>query len=176
MTSLKPQPSSRPLAAYKRDATRLLKALRGDDERTRTEAEQRLARQLQSKADTGQLQLKHALAVVARESGFASWTDLKASIEKLDFSAFFGGPSIRDSLNSWFSNYEEARAHQIANGGILLPYRNHYFVSSLAILGRLGFEDDHPDWRDIGHDFARPASSEAHARITASLERRFGRH
>ncbi|MBP2159979.1 MULTISPECIES: hypothetical protein [Asticcacaulis] len=42
------------------------------------------------------------------------------------------------------------------------------------MLGRLGFEADHPDWRDIGYDFVRPVSEAAHARIKASLQRRFG--
>jgi hypothetical protein len=54
-----------------------------------------------------------------------------------------------------------------------LPYRHQFFVSSLAMLERLGFETDHPDWRDIGYDFVRPASEAAHTRIKASLQRRF---
>lgn len=155
--------------SLKRDAARLLKQARAGDEA----ALKRFA-SLRSPPET--LQLKHALAVVADEAGFDSWTELKQTQSGLDFSEFFAGPSLRDSLNPWFNNYEEARAFHAANGGVLLPYRHHFFVSSLAMLERLGFEADHPDWCDIGYDFIRPASEAAHARIKTSLQRRFGSH
>ena len=155
------------IAQLKRDAARLLKAVRSGD----ADATRRLARLDNPPADP---QLKHALTVVAQEAGFESWTTLKQSHGGLDFSEFFAGPGFRDSLNPWFNNYDEARACLDANGGVLLPYRQHFFVSSLAILGRLGYEADHPDWKDIGHDFVRPASDEAHSRIKATLDRRFG--
>ena len=160
-----PQPASKPLDAYKRDATRLLKAVRAGDA---------VARQRFDSLDhpPAELQLKHALAVVARDAGFDSWTALKQA-QGVDFSELFGRPGLRDSLNPWFATYEEARAHLDANGGVLLPYRSHCFVSSLEILPRLGYERDDPDWKEIGHDFVRPASTEAHARIKARLNRRF---
>ncbi len=153
--------------SLKRDAARLLKQARAGDE-----AALRRFASLRSPPET--LQLKHALAVVADEAGFDSWTDLKQTQAGLDFSEFFANPSLRDSLNPWFNNYEEARVFHAANGGVLLPYRHHFFVSSLAMLERLGFEADHSDWRDIGFDFVRPASEASHGRIKASLQRRFG--
>lgn len=154
------------IARLKRDAARLLKQVSAGD----AAALQRLSRLDNLPAEP---QLKHALAVVAQEAGFDSWTAVKQA-GGLDFSEFFAGPGFRDSLNPWFNNYDEARAFMEANGGVLLPYRQHFFVSSLAMLSRLGYEDDHPDWKDIGHDFVRPASPEAHSRIKATLERRFG--
>ena len=163
-----PEKATPSLDSLKRDAARLLKQARAGDPAARN----RFA-SLRSPPET--LQLKHALAVVADEAGFDSWTDLKQMQTGLDFSEFFAAPSLRDSLNPWFNNYEDARAFHAANGGVLLPYRHHFFVSSLATLERLGFEADHPDWRDIGYDFVRPASEVAHARVKASLQRRFGR-
>jgi hypothetical protein len=162
-----PEQASLSLDSLKRDAARLLKQARAGD----AAALKRFA-SLRSPPET--LQLKHALAVVADEAGFDSWTDLKQTQSGLDFSEFFAAPSLRDSLNPWFNNYEEARAFHTGNGGVLLPYRHHFFVSSLAMLERLGFEVDHPDWRDIGYNFVRPASEDAYARIKASLQRRFG--
>ncbi len=166
------QTASKPLSAYKRDAARLLKAARSEDGFARAQAAQRLARLASLRDD---LQLKHALAVVALEAGYGNWADLKrASESSFDFTEFFGTPGLADSINHWFTSYDEAKAHQAANSGVLLPYRAHYFVTSLAILPRLGYETGHPDWEDIGHDFVRPASFEAHSRIKAALERRFG--
>ena len=161
-----PEQANLSIDSLKRDAARLLKQARAGDE----VALKRFAF-LRSPPET--LQLKHALAVVADEAGFDSWAELKQTQSGLDFSEFFATPSLRDSLNPWFSNYEEAKAFHVADGGVLLPYRHHFFVSSLAMLERLGFETDHPDWRDIGYDFVRPASEAAHARIKARLQRWF---
>ncbi len=157
------------LDTLKRDAARLLKQVRAGDARAR----QRFER-LDGLPD--RLQLKHALAVIAREAGFAGWADLKQARSGLDFTEFFASPGLGDTLNAWFNNYDEARAFRAANGGVLLPYRRHYFVTSPAILDRLGFEAGHRDWAAIGHDFAHPADTAAHARIKAALERRFAQN
>lgn len=150
----------------KRDASRLLKAYRAGD----PAAAARFAVLDNPPAD---LQFKHALAVIAREEGFTGWTELKQAREGLDFGEFFTRPGLGDTLNAWFSTYDDAKAHQGVAGGVVLPYRHQVFVSSTAILGRLGFEPDHPDWRAIGHDFVRPASPDAFARIKVALTRRF---
>ncbi len=160
---------------YKRDASRLLKAMRSDDELAHATAMQRFAR-LVNLVKPEQMQLKHALAVVAMEAGFPSWTALKQTQEGLDFSEFFAAPGLKDSINHWFATYEEAKAHQLAHGGVLLPYRHQCFVTSLEILPRLGYEMDDHDWQDIGHDFVRPASQAATDRIRTKLTRRFAAH
>ena len=156
-----------PLDTYKRDAARLLKQARSGDASARARFER-----LDNPPETPQL--KHALAVVAQEAGFAGWAALKQAGTGLDFNEFFAAPGFGDTLNVWFSTYEEARAFHLVNGGVLLPYRRHYFVTSMAMLERLGFEAGHADWAAIGHDFARPVSAAAHARIKAALDRRFG--
>jgi len=156
------------LDTYKRDAARLLKQARAGDPAARRRFER-----LDNPPDVPQL--KHALAVVALEAGFAGWTALKQARTGLDFDEFFGAPGLADSVNAWFTSHDEAQAVRVDNGGVLLPYRRHFFVTSPAILDRLGFERGHADWAAIGYDFARPASTAAHARIKAALERRFGR-
>ncbi|MGA9658459.1 MAG: hypothetical protein WBQ60_05120 [Asticcacaulis sp.] len=165
------------LNACKRDAAKLLKALRSDEEWAHATALERFSR-LITQAQPAQVQLKHALAVVALESGYPSWVALKQAVDDtmrgaLDFSEFFASPCLKDSINHWFATYDEAKAHQLAHGGILLPYRHQFFVTSEAILPRLGYEADDPDWHDIGHDFARPASLDAQTRIKSRLTRRF---
>ena len=158
--------ATKPLDAYKRDAARLLKAARAGDA-------QALGRFARLDHPPTELQLKHALAVIAQEAGFDSWTSLKQTSEGLDFSEFFTAPGLKDSINHWFSTYDEAKAHQAAHGGILLPYRHQCFVTSDAILARLGFEADDPDWADMGYDWVKPALPSAHAAVKARLERRF---
>jgi hypothetical protein len=155
----------KPIDSYKRDAAKLLKALRADD----ATAHDRF-RHLEN-VPAG-LQLKHALTVIAHEAGFPTWTALKNAAEETDFSEIFAAPGLKDSINHWFRNYDEARAHQLANGGVLLPYRDQAFVTSLEVLPRLGYEKDDPDWADIGYDFIRPASPDALTRIKTRLSRR----
>ncbi len=163
-----PGTTPKPLDAYKRDAARLLKAARASEPGALT----RFQRLNNPPAD---LQLKHALAVIAQEAGFDGWTALKQSSEGLDFGEFFAAPGLKDSINHWFRNYDEAKVHQTAHGGVLLPYRTQAFVTSLEILPRLGYETDDPDWREIGHDFVRPASEAAHSRIKTRLARRYAK-
>ncbi len=163
-----PDTAPKPLDSYKRDAARLLKSARAGDAAALT----RFTRLDNAPAD---LQLKHALAVVAGEAGFAGWTELKQSRNGVDFSEIFAAPGLKDSINHWFRNYDEAKAHHLAHGGVLLPYRHQAFVTSLDILPRLGYDLDDPDWRDIGYDFVRPASAEAHARIKTRLTRRLAK-
>ncbi len=160
-------PATKPISVYKRDAARLLKALRAGD----AQAETRFGRLHEPPAA---LQLKHALAVVAQEAGFDSWTALKLAGEEPDFSNIFARPGISDSLNAWFATYDDAKTYHQTNGGVLLPYRHQIFVTSMAALVRMGFEADHPDWQAIGYDFVQPASAKAHGRIKAALLRRFG--
>ncbi|MBW8881856.1 MAG: hypothetical protein JF615_10695 [Asticcacaulis sp.] len=157
----------KPLDSYKRDAARLLKGARSGDPAA-------LERFTVLDNPPTEPQLKHALAVVAREAGYEAWPALKQARE-LDVSEVFGRPGLRDSLNPWFATYDEAKAYHVAHGGVLLPYRQHCFVSSLEILPRLGYERDDPDWKEIGHDFVRPGSIEAQSRIMARLARRFAR-
>ncbi len=167
-----PEQALKPLDSYKRDAARLLKAMRGDDELSHAAAMSRFAR-LATLIPPDQMQLKHALAVVANEAGFPSWAALKQAAEGLDLSEFFAAPGLKDSINHWFATYEEAKAHQSAHGGILLPYRHQCFVTSDEILPRMGFDRDDPDWQAIGWDFVRPASEPSKQTITAKLQRRF---
>ena len=61
---------------YKRDAARLLKAVRADDATARDRF-----RRLEN-APAG-LQLKHALTVIAHEAGFPTWTALKSAAEEV---------------------------------------------------------------------------------------------
>ena len=157
------------LDTLKRDAARLLKQVRSGDASARARFER-----LENPPEAPQL--KHALAVMAREAGFAGWSDLKQARTGLDFSEFFASPGLGDTLNAWFSTYDEAKAFHTNNGGVLLPYRHHVFVTSMAILERLGFETGHTDWAAIGYDFVSPASLAAHGRLKAALERRFGQN
>ena len=161
-----PAPARKPVDSYRRDAARLLKAAK---DRSPGALEQFAA--LDNPPPN--LQLKHALAVIASQAGFESWAQLKNDAEAPNFSEFFTSNGRADSINHWFSGYAEARAHHELYGGVLLPFRHQCFVTSLEILGRIGFEKDDPDWREIGYDFITPRSDAALSRIKAKLTRRY---
>ncbi|WP_244825659.1 hypothetical protein [Caballeronia sp. TF1N1] len=72
------------------------------------------------------LQLKHVLAMLAKELGYSSWDACKNDIDtepaaridryRLDAGAF------NDYERNWFANEADALAWQRANGGYLVPY------------------------------------------------------
>jgi hypothetical protein len=68
-------------------------------------------------------------------------------------------------LNRWFTSYDEARASLDTQGGYLLPYRDHSFVSTADAIRELGLDPGDPDWAAIGWDWVRPADPEAKARL-----------
>ena len=98
---------------------------------------------------------KHALAVIAIEKGFTSWTDLKCQL-----------PFIRGGfLNRWFANYAEAKSYQQLNGGFLLPFKNQFFICESDYINNLGFNAEDPDWTLIGYDWAKPGNKVAWQRL-----------
>ncbi len=78
-------------------------------------------------------------------------------------------PRMDAFLNRWFTSYDEARASLDAQGGYLLPYRDHFFVSTPDAIRELGLDPGDPDWATIGCDWVRSANSDAKARL---LEKR----
>ncbi|NMO16653.1 GIY-YIG nuclease family protein [Pyxidicoccus fallax] len=121
------------------------------------------------------VQRKHALAVIAREQGFASWAELKAAREAdaasgVDFEALLsrvGGLF----LNRWFPTYEAALASLRADGGYLFPFRQQFFVCEASLLETLGVDVTDPDWARTGPDWMEPLDRAAHARLAERLAR-----
>ena len=98
---------------------------------------------------------KHALAVIASEKGFQSWSELKYQL-----------PFIHGGfLNHWFANYADAKFYQQSNRGYLLPYKNQFFVCDTDYIKHLGFDSEDPDWRLIEFDWANPADKAAWQRL-----------
>ena len=82
---------------------------------------------------------KHALAIIALEKGFNSWSDLKYQL-----------PFIKVALlNGWFANYAPAKAHLDTEGGYLLAYKNQFFICNSDYINSLDFDSENPDWKKI---------------------------
>lgn len=162
----------RRLALLRRQARRLLQQLRSSAAAESRRAAERFRRlrslslhsveDLVSDHDT--VRLKHALAVIAEEHGYASWTALKTALVEDDAWYARGMDAF---LNHWFSNYETARTARQMHGGYLLPYRRQYLVCSAEAVELLGLEPGDPDWAAIGWDCAHPADFAAFRRLLA---------
>ncbi|TQV72329.1 hypothetical protein FLL45_19115 [Aliikangiella marina] len=119
---------------------------------------------------------KQVLNLIALENGFANWQALKSRVEletALDFQTFFCRHGLGGYLNHWFTNYAEAKAHQNAYGGILLPYRQQFFVTPINFLDKLGFDQSDEEWRAIGFDWVVPKSNRAKLRIIKTIVTQF---
>ena len=121
----------------------------------------------------GEVRRKHALAAVAAEQGFASWTALKAALDLtvpiLVPERLFGGMAGA-FLNRWYRRYDEARAALLEGGGVLLPYHHQFAVCRVELLALLGADPTDPDWARIGWDWVQPADAAAHRRLAWKLE------
>lgn len=164
------------------EAALLLKDLRGDDPARAGRAAGRFAILPYLASDDidailakrEELRLKHALAVVAAELGYAAWTDCKRRLEppaadRLDTEAFFPGRWGGAFLNRWFARYAEARASLEAEGGYLFPFRRQFFVCEGGFLEARGIDPEDPDWDAIGRDWIRPLDDPARLRLERRL-------
>jgi hypothetical protein len=115
------------------------------------------------------IRLKHALAVIAVELGYATWTECKRRLEvppaqRLDTERFFEA-RCWSYLNRWFARYDEARASLESEGGYLFPYRHQFFICAPGFLADLGIDPADPDWERIGRDWVRPLDEAARDRL-----------
>lgn len=155
----KPHPSFS-VKECKIQASILLKALHSDDIQKAQQAAKRFQRlpefaEFSLDAIQSKVKRKHALAVIAIEKGFKSWTDLKCQL-----------PFIRGGfLNQWFANYAEAKAYQQLNSGFLLPFKKQFFICDVNYINNLGLNADDPDWKLIGYDWVNPENNEAWRRL-----------
>lgn len=98
---------------------------------------------------------KHALAVIATEKGFKSWSDLKCQL-----------PFIHGGfLNHWFAKYVDAKSFQQLNGGFILPYKNQFFICDANYINHLRLNAEDPDWKLINHDWINPTNMNAWNRL-----------
>jgi hypothetical protein len=156
---------------YRQQARRLLKEVRSGSiaaaERFQTlrSLEGRSAAELTS-ADS-KVRLKHALAVVAMESGYGSWLDLKRAKDPAPEApgVTMYTSAMSNMLNAWFADYESAHTAHQRHGGYLLPFKSQFFICSGEGVRLLGLDPADPDWKAIGHDWIRPANSGAWERL-----------
>jgi len=143
---------------YKIQASILLKSLRGSDAEKAAKRFKRLPEFADlSIADILQKEIKrkHALLLIAMENGFNSWLDLKMQVNFI----------VGGYLNSWFTNYSEAKLHLQSTSGFLLPYKNQFFICNANYMKQIGFEPDDPDWKLISHDWVEPLDKKAWQRL-----------
>ena len=74
-------------------------------------------------------------------------------------------PAMDAFLNRWHASYAEARTCLEAEGGFLLPFGEHFFVTKDAGIRELGLDPEDPDWARIGWDWVRPQDREAWERL-----------
>lgn len=74
-------------------------------------------------------------------------------------------------LNRWFTSYEDARSSLESEGGYLMPYQSHFFVTMGEGVRELGLDPDDPDWALIGWDWVRPKDHEAWERLKEKRQR-----
>ena len=132
------------------------------------------SRARQRLASTGEpIQRRHCLDAVARQFGFDDFRHARRVIDADGPSEDFGRLLYRarnhGSLNHWYASYDEARSHQRASGGYLLPYRKQFMVVSAAFVRDLGLDPQAEAWTRMNFDWVRPADPDARRQLYANL-------
>ena len=144
--------------------------------RLRALAELRRADDTAIVAAASTVQRKHCLAVVAREAGFTNWEHalsvLRGDAGERDFGTMLYGERASATLNAWYADYETAHEHLVAARDrgeevFLLVYKTQFFVAERGFVEGLGLDPADPDWRALGHDWAKPKDVAARTRLYA---------
>lgn len=100
---------------------------------------------------------KHALAIIAIEYGFNSWSNLKTYFDKTILTTFIMHSGF---LNQWFASYKEARAYLASNSttSFLLPYKHQFFVCEANCIESFGLNPNDPNWQLIGYNWIEPSN------------------
>lgn len=154
------------LVEAKIQASILLKSLHGADAQKTAKRFKRLPEFANLSIEAilqKEIKRKHALAVIAIEHGFKSWTDLKIQIHFI----------VGGYLNLWFANYTQAKLH-LSAGGFLLPYKHQFFICNANYIRQIGFDPDDPDWKLIGFDWVKPDDKKAWQRLYKKWSSRKG--
>ena len=148
----------------KRDADLLLKDLHAADADVAARAADRFRRIPPFKEQTTEevlhsreeVQLKHALGVVAREHGYIAWKNLKDAADVL-----WCPPGTSAFWHNWCKSHEEARAYLNAKGGYLLSGHGKCFIAEPGYIEELGLDPRDPRWEAIGYDVVKPRNERA---------------
>lgn len=111
-----------------------------------------------------QIQLKHALAVIANEHGFSSWVNLKNYFLLTGLTKF--SPNGGGFFNQWFTSYSEAKQMLQQTGGYLLPYKNQFFICESGYIEYIGLIEQISDWQAINCNWIEPTDMEAWQRLS----------
>ncbi len=114
------------------------------------------------------IQLKTALEIIAKTSGFDSWRALK---NKLESSDLFMSPRSSAFWHTWSASYSEARKHLENHGGFLLPHEKHFFICDIHYIENLGIKHNDPDLEKVGPDWTNPLDPAAWERILRKIAR-----
>ncbi len=118
------------------------------------------------------LQLKHALNVVAIENGYASWQELKSALDDAaetsplaEIKEQFYPKDFTTYWNIWFAKYTQAKKVLSQGKGFLLPYKNQYFIVEEHFVDSIGLPHTLPEWNEIGNDWIHPKNVKAWLRL-----------
>ncbi len=114
------------------------------------------------------LQLKHALNVIAVENNYESWNELKSALDNAaetsplaEIIEQFYPKGYTTYWNIWFAKYSQAKRVLTEGKGFLLPYKNQFFIVEEHFVDSIGLPHTLPEWNEIGNDWIHPKNVKA---------------
>ncbi len=111
------------------------------------------------------IQLKTALGIVAKASGYPTWRALRSGMDAGDLLS----PRGSAFWNVWYATYEDAKKHLDTSGGYLLPYQRHFFICDIHYIESLGLSPSDADLKKVGNDWVWPKDAAAWKKLKAKL-------
>lgn len=130
---------------------------------------------LKTKPDStvaAQVKRRHALDIIAKETGFPDWPQTVAILEGksvTDYGTTLYQKGCGAHTNIWFASYEEAKPVKDQTNGYLLTYKTQFLVVDEHYIRTLGLDPDDSNWARIDYDWAQPSDAYARSRLYGNL-------
>ncbi len=104
------------------------------------------------------IQLKHAYQVIAIETGFKNWTELKHVVIENDCLYKSGCVGF---VHAWFSDYLQAEIYFNKHGGYLISFWKDFVVCGKEYISGIGLSQYQEQWKSIGYNWVKPGDMKA---------------
>ena len=170
-------PPKRISLRFNTTSTTLLKTQRGSESQSKESSmsktplyslriKAKLLQKAKKKSGTNIL-LKDAFAILAKTAGFASWQDLKATLEANQIFCPNGHSAI---WKNWYASYEMALSDLTATENYLIPYQKEFFICDQNYIQFLGLQIEDADLLKVGHNWVQPKDMKSFERLIKKIQ------
>ena len=116
------------------------------------------------------IQLKHAYHVIAIETGFKTWAELKHTVVENDC---LYKPGCVGFIHAWFKNYQPAEIYFRKHGGYLISFWKDIAVCGEEYISGIGLGEYKEQWKNIGYNWVKPNNRNAFQFLKETAKKKY---